>query len=659
MRSARRDAGWIAVALIGLPAYGRAQADPAAEVRPSVLLITLDTTRADRLGCYGLATARTPWLDAVAGGGARFTNAFCSAPITLPSHATILTGADPVRHGVHDNGMFRLADSRTTLAEALRASGWQTAAFVGSFVLDARFGLAQGFATYDGPTSNDVGQQAEVVERPASAVIDGAIAWLARARADRPVFLWVHLFDPHAPYLPPREFARSWNELYDGEIEYCDVQLARLHAALAERGRTANLIEVVTADHGEAFGAHGEATHGLLLHDATMRVPLLVRGPGVPAGAVVSTPVGNGAIAPTVLALLGLPVAELLPEAHHATLPFALTEGGPDPLPLLLETHLPYNTHAWAPLRGLVVNGSKLVSGSFDELFDLTADPQELHDIAAEQPEKAQALRRQLEERFGALRGEAAPANEIDEFQRRLLHTLGYTSSDGGSGDAVAAGDDLPDPRRAIADEVEQQTALAEFKEARGILGQDAQLQGADVNISRKRRQRGEALLESALGRLGKLVARHPKDPSLAFDLGNVLLSLERFAEAVPRFECAVRGDLRSAVRHYNLAIAYSRSQKQDFALAEMEKSAWLEPRLLRAYQFIVAAYDKKKDLPRAVFWLNLLAEADILPMKERAGFMQQRMRTQAKLEAIGQRPAPPLYWPPPDLRPEGDAVGH
>ncbi len=626
--------------------------------RPNVLLVTLDTTRADRLGSYGHADARTPFLDRLAQEGTRFTRAWCAAPITLPSHATILTGADPAAHGVPENGLFTLAESRTTLAEVLRAQGWQTAAFTGSFVLDARFGLAQGFATYDAPGASELGLQPEMIERPAAAVTDAALRWLARARADRPVFVWLHFYDPHAPYLPPEHQRLPGTTPYDGEIAECDAQLLRLHEELAKRGRTTNLLEVVTADHGEAFGAHGEMTHGLLLHDATMRVPLLVRGPGVPAGAVVPTVVGNGAVAPTVLQLLGL-APDLLPDAHHEPLPFAMTEGDEPREPLLLETHLPYYEHAWAPLHALVQDGAKLVSGRYDQLFDLDVDPGEAHDLATERAEQAAALRRRLDSLLQQRRSADAARNELTAEERAKLAASGYALA-GAAGDPLLDDVERPDPRDAVKDELEQQAALAEFRQARELLGQDQALTGNDVDVSPRRQKQGQQLLESALKRLERLEARHPDDPSLAFDLGNVLLSLKRFPEAVPRFERAVLAEPRDALRHYNLAVAYARAGKRDhalYAIAEMEKTAWLEPRLLLAYRFIVDAYERKADYPRAMFWLKRLADADVLPETEKAGFLQKRIELQQKLDLKGQRPQPPQFWPPPDLRPERLAV--
>jgi arylsulfatase A-like enzyme len=627
----------------------------ASSAKQNVLLVTLDTTRADRLGSYGYANARTPFLDRLAREGTRFTQAYCAAPITLPSHATILTGADPVAHGVHENGLFRLAEERTTLAEALRAEGWQTAAFVGSFVLDARFGLAQGFATYEGPGASELGLQAEMIERPAAAVVDGAIRWLARARADRPVFLWIHFYDPHAPYLPPESQRLPGTNPYDGEIAECDAQLLRLHEELVKRGRMASLLEVVTADHGEAFGAHGELTHGLLLHDATMRVPLLVRGAGVPAGAVMPTAVGNGAIAATVLEQLGLS-KDLLPEAHHAPLPFAMEEGGEPRDPLLLETHLPYYEHAWSPLHALVQDGLKLVSGRFDQLFDLATDPSESTDVAAERPDVALALRRRLDTTLQERRTAVTTRNELSAEELARLSAVGYVLA-GAAGDPLADRGERPDPRDAVKDEREQQAAMAEFRQARELLGQDQALVGTDVDVPLRRQKQGQKLLESALNRLLQLEARHPEDPSLAFDLGNVLLSLRRFPEAAPRFERAVLAEPREPIRHYNLAVAYARSGKGDYAIAEMEKAAWLEPRLLLAYRFIVDAYERKGDDPRAMFWIKLLADVDVLPDQEKRGFLQKRFELQRRLDQKGQRPQPPVFWPPPDLRPERLAV--
>jgi hypothetical protein len=250
--------------------------------------------------CSSPSTRRAPtgaaFLDELAAHGVRYAMARCAAPITLPSHATILSGVLPCTHGVRDNGLFVLDGAATLLSEVVKERGFSTGAFVGSFILDGRYGLAQGFDVYHGPPPSRLGLQREVIERPASAVVDDALGWLEKLDRGASLFLWVHFYDPHAPH----------SGSYDDEIASCDAQLARLRKRLDELGFGEGLLEVVTADHGEGLGDHGEETHGVLLHDATMRVPLLLRGGGLPSGLVVATPVTHVQIAPTVLDWLGI-----------------------------------------------------------------------------------------------------------------------------------------------------------------------------------------------------------------------------------------------------------------------------------------------------------------------------------------------------------------
>ncbi len=286
--------------------------DSSSSTTANVLLVTLDTVRADRLGSYGYAAASTPALDGLALGGIRFSQAVATAPLTLPSHATILTGLFPPRHAVHQNGAVALPAAVPTLAEALHGEGYRTAAFVGSFVLDARFGLGRGFELYDDdiardPTTAAPGLEAE---RPGVEVVDRALSWLA-ADDPRPFFAWVHLYDAHAPYEPPEPYrGRFADRPYDGEIAAVDAQVARLLTYLDQRGLAGDTIVAVAADHGEALGEHGELTHGLLLFEPTLRVPLLMRAPGrLPRGVVIAEPVGLADVAPTLAGLAGVELA--------------------------------------------------------------------------------------------------------------------------------------------------------------------------------------------------------------------------------------------------------------------------------------------------------------------------------------------------------------
>ncbi|MFP3940102.1 MAG: sulfatase, partial [Thermoanaerobaculia bacterium] len=254
---------------------------PGAAAGYNLLLVTLDTTRADHLGAYGDAGAETPNLDRLAAGGLRFTDAVTPVPMTLPAHATLLTGLDPPGHGVRINGRFVLGQEHETLAEALRRAGYETAAFVSSFVLDRRFGLAQGFDRYDARLETTrAAAFAPQTERSAEAVTDAAVEWLEGRRAaggeGRPVFLWVHYFDPHDPYEPPEPFAsRFADRPYAGEIAYVDRELGRLLASLERTGLAGRTVVVATADHGESLGEHGERYHSRTLYEGAVRVPLI------------------------------------------------------------------------------------------------------------------------------------------------------------------------------------------------------------------------------------------------------------------------------------------------------------------------------------------------------------------------------------------------
>jgi arylsulfatase A-like enzyme len=258
--------------------------------RPThVVLVSIDTLRADHLGCYGYARARTPNIDRLASESVVFDNAATATPLTLPTHSSLLTGLTPLRHGVVDNFGFRLDASVTTLAETLRAQGFATGGFVGSFVLDSRFGIAQGFDTYfdhfDAPSAN--GRPLSAHQRPANEVLEPALEWIDRQGA-RPFFAFLHFFDAHTPYTPPEPYRSSFPDddvgRYDAEIAFVDEQLGRLVRELDARGILEDTAIVVVGDHGESLGDHGEATHGLFIYDATVRVPLLVRAPGFRAG---------------------------------------------------------------------------------------------------------------------------------------------------------------------------------------------------------------------------------------------------------------------------------------------------------------------------------------------------------------------------------------
>jgi arylsulfatase A-like enzyme/Tfp pilus assembly protein PilF len=411
-----------------------------------VVLVTVDTLRADALGCYGGDPAVTPHLDALAARGARFETAISPAPLTLPSHATILTGSDPPEHGVHHNSVYRLREDVPTLAEALRAEGSATAAFVGSFVLDRRFGLARGFERYDDALGleRSLRGASSIAERPADRVVDAALAWLADAPPR--FFLWVHLYDPHAAYHPPEPFAtRFAADRYLGEVAFADAQLGRLLAALDARFPDGRTLVAVAADHGESRGEHGERTHSYTLYDATQHVPLILAGPGVPAGAVLRAPVRLADLAPTLLDLAEAP--PLAGASGRSLRP--LLSGEPDAERVAyLETLAGSFDFGWSPLYGVRTARYAYLRGPEPELYDLAADPGETTNLADQQPETVARLDRVLDERLTG-RALAPPNLAPDAEARSQLESLGYVVPEP-SGAPVLGRVGGPDPKRSL-----------------------------------------------------------------------------------------------------------------------------------------------------------------------------------------------------------------
>jgi arylsulfatase A-like enzyme len=367
------------VSTILLAACAAAGCAPEGEPPRSVVVVTLDTTRADALSCYGNAAATTPALDALAREGLCFEAAHTVAPLTLPAHASLWTGLVPLRHGVRVNGEHALAEGAVTLAEHARADGIETAAFVSCDVLAPAFGLAQGFERYSVPDEPRAARSGGGQERTADATIDAALAWLGARDPARPYLLWVHLFDAHAPHDPPPELAARFPTPYLAEVAAMDRALARLFAALDAPGAGPRPFVLVVGDHGEAFGEHGEHGHGLLCHEATLRVPLLARWPDRRrAGERSSELVGVVDIAPTLAEALGLePLAGIDGESFHAR---ALPAGRG----LYFESYQASFTRGWSPITGWLDAAGKYQHSSAPEFHDWRADPREERDLAAE-----------------------------------------------------------------------------------------------------------------------------------------------------------------------------------------------------------------------------------------------------------------------------------
>ncbi len=414
----------------------------------NVLLVTLDTTRADHIGVYGSDEIDTPVIDGLAARGVTFMRAYASTPLTLPSHTSLLTGTHPPYHGVRDNGVHIAPEGLQTLAESFQAAGYRTGAFVGAFVLDSRWGLAQGFDRYfdDFEMPKQQAIFLSRVQRSGSEVIDTALAW-AREDDTAPFFMWVHLYDPHTPYEPPEPFkSRYADRPYVGEIAWTDSLVGRLTSWLDDTGRSDDTYVVVTADHGESLGEHGESEHGLLLYESAIRVPLIIATPfDEPQRIQRHELVSLIDIMPTVLELTGLETPE---EVHGRSLVPLFTndaevEGRTDER-VYAETFYPRLHFGWSELQAILEPTHKLIISPEPELYDLLQDPEEQQDLASERAATAEALRREAEELVAQLEENANPADTVTLDQETLqrLAALGYignASADAGDQDVERA----------------------------------------------------------------------------------------------------------------------------------------------------------------------------------------------------------------------------
>ena len=402
------------IILIGLAALQAAAQTPP-KPAPNVVLITIDTLRPDHVGCYGYKQIKTPNIDALATDGTRFDRAFAVVPVTLPSHTSILTGTYPMFSGMHDFSGNKLSPLQPTLASILKQAGYRTGAVIAAAVLDSRFGLNQGFDFYyDHFDFNRLDEaNLDEMERPGNLVADVALNWLEKdertKNSQRKFFLWMHLYDPHAPYHPPEPYAREYAaHPYDGEIAFADEQVGRLVRFLKEKGIYQNTIIVLCGDHGEGLGEHGEKTHGFFIYNATMHVPLIIRLPDelpgqAPEKTVARTladPVSLVDLMPTVLAALGLQVPSqvqgrnLLPEIRSdSTAPDAQAYRDRT---LYGETFLPRIHFDWSELRGSENTKYHFIDAPRPELYDLAKDPGELHNLFTEKSAVAEEMRAKL-----------------------------------------------------------------------------------------------------------------------------------------------------------------------------------------------------------------------------------------------------------------------
>ena len=536
---------------------------------PNLLLITIDTLRADHVGAYGAGSGRTPALDALAARGVRFEEAQTAVPLTGPSHATILTGTYPPTHGVRGNVVFTLDDKHPTLATLLKRRGYRTAAFVGAYPVAAAFGFGQGFDTFD-EEFHETSPVDQGAERRANEVADAAGRWLASAPADAPFFAWLHFYDPHAPYSPPSPYREQFaGRPYEGEVAFTDAQIGRVLDTLRAAGRDANTVVMALADHGEGLGDHGEATHAVLTYQSTMRVPFIVAGPGVPASRTIKTRVATIDVLPTALGLLGY-------AADQSLL-------GRDLRPLINGREIaadPFyqeslfgrlNCH-WATLRGWVKDDWKLITGAAPELYNLADDPGELKNLAAAQPDRVKRMTDELQRGMQRLApgGDRAQPHAASAEQEERLRSLGYTAGSGGSGPL----DDpsLPDPRthvelydRLQTATVAQGAALpAAFEEVQRITALDPNNPFAFGTLASMAYRHGS--LRVAAGAFARALELDPDRPGVRQNYGKLLRELERYDDSERELRLAVAQSDDDARTRISLAETLAAARKDSEA---------------------------------------------------------------------------------------------
>jgi len=603
--------------------------EPAAtDERPSFLLVTLDTTRADRIGAYGYAGARTPTLDRLAAEGLLYTHAEATAPLTLPSHASILTGTYPVEHGLRDNAIFVLAPEARTVAEVLQDAGWRTGAFVASDVLGERFGLAQGFAHYDDVRVEPGGP----LERPARDVVRAALRWLSEQPTGRPWFAWVHFYDPHRPWQAPEPFASRVADPYDAEIAYVDSELERLLAGVEERRPGERRLVIVAADHGESLGEHGEDSHGVLLYEGVTRVPLILSGSALAAvpGTRSSDPVSLADLAPTLVRVAGLG-RESLPDSSLP--PLLDAEGRPlagDPgRALLIESFGPYFTYRWHPLRAVVAQGHKWIAGKVEDLYDLERDPGELNELAAREPEIAASLRARLADLEAAHPPRRwSEGRDVRAEERARLAELGYIAGDAG-GDPLDPS--LPDPRERIG-------LIAFVASAQASLEEWQRLQhpvtGETPEQARERRTRAGRSLLSARDSFRQAFEIGRESPFVQLQLGGLEAALGNYEMAIPLLEAGSAGRPDDASARFDLAVAYYGAGRLDAAVTSAERALALDPGADPHHQLVIELLQKQGRDEAALAALDRLDARGSLDAELQSWASSQRARIEDRLRA-------------------------
>ncbi len=563
--------------------------------KTNVILITLDTTRADRLGIYGYEKGETKPFDDFAKTGVVFERAYAPSPVTLPSHTTMLTGLYPPEHDLRTNGSGRLSSKIPFLPQILKDNGFETGAFIAAAVLGSQYGLNRGFDHYDDgpPRKVQVPRHAHEPRRDGSEIVDLALDWLKGRTEEKPFFCWVHLYDAHAPYDARADlFADRFAEQpYDAGVAWELKQIERIRSHLKERELDENTLIVIAGDHGEGLMEHHENEHGMLVYNSTLHVPLIFIGtPDCKAETRVSSAVSLVDLMPTVLELLHLPVPEKISGRSLAS---ALSGGSIEPRDCYAETETPFAMNRWSPMQTVISDQWKFIASTKPELFDLENDPGELNNLLDSSPEKRdqlQGLLAEMKESFVRFGSEDAKLTEKDLAN---LRTLGYV--DGGSqskstNDPEQSKESLPD----VKDFLPQLSAFEDAKHLaverkiepaigllKGIVEQTKQFPAAELLLGDCLAQSGKLADAERIYR--SVVREHSHFTRAHQSLGRVLLGQNQPEEALVEFQNFVNANPDSAVAHAELGQILAQLGKPEDAMPVLQKALLLDPTLVAA----------------------------------------------------------------------------
>ncbi len=545
-----------------------APTDPGSQstARPNLLLVTLDTTRVDRLGAYGHLAAQTPRLDELADRGLRFERAYAHAPLTLPTHASLFTGTFPPEHGIHDNGRNALGEQLTTLAEIFSARGFSTGAFVSAIALDGSFGLDRGFDIYDDDLGSMGPGGTRLLDRPASEVVDSALSWLATCKS--PFFAWVHFYDPHADYSPPADF--TLEDPYDGEIAYVDAQLGRLLGWLESRRLAKETLIVVIADHGESLGEKGEHTHASLIYEGTQHIPWVMTWPGqIVAGSRSDDLVQQVDLLPTLMELYDWSV----PEAASGRSLVPLLRGDSlEPAPIYVESEYCALNFGWSPLRGIIEGNWKYIDAPTPELYDLSSDPGETQNLAESAAEVAARLQGRLRALLDSMESYAPAAVVLEEGMSEGLSDLGYVQG---------AGEISLDASGLLINPIERIEYLELYHAAVGMANHG----------------RFAEMIEP----LEQVVSACPESAGFRALLGDAYRRLERWDQAREQLEAALEIAPSYDPAHFYLAAFHETRGELDPALASYRENLRLRPEYVPAREGVARILAEQEDLSAAL----------------------------------------------------------